>query len=150
MSATRCPEKSALPLRIRTVHVEGATERRTRQVVERGKWNAQHVVRWRRVDCGGVRARHCPVPLTHSPGGGGQWCRITRGVPTPRLLGVCGCFCEWTHAAQCAGGWRWTLLWSANQKPTSAGGAQTRHRRPARTRSTTRLERRKNTVTVTT
>ena len=33
---------------------------------------------------------HCPVPalpLTQSPKGGSQRCRITRGVPTPRLLG---------------------------------------------------------------
>ena len=33
---------------------------------------------------------HCPVPafpLTHIPEGGSQWCRITRGVPTPRFLG---------------------------------------------------------------
>ena len=39
---------------------------------------------------------HCPVPafpLTHSPEGGSQWCRITRGVPTPRLLGVSGRWC---------------------------------------------------------
>ena len=39
---------------------------------------------------------HCPVPafpLTHSPEGGSQRCRITRGVPTPRLLGVTGRWC---------------------------------------------------------
>ena len=39
---------------------------------------------------------HCPVPafpLTHSPEGGSQWCRITRGVPTPRLLGVAKRWC---------------------------------------------------------
>ena len=44
---------------------------------------------------------HCPVPalpLTHSPRREVvQWCRITRGVPTPRLLGVTKewrCFCS--------------------------------------------------------
>ena len=39
---------------------------------------------------------HCPVPafpLTHSPEGGSQWCRSTRGVPTPRLQGVSGRWC---------------------------------------------------------
>ena len=37
------------------------------------------------------RSNHCQVlalPLTHSPEGGSQWCQITPGVPTPRLLGV--------------------------------------------------------------
>ena len=37
-----------------------------------------------------VRSSHCPVPafpLTQSPEGGSQRCRITRGGPTPRLLG---------------------------------------------------------------
>ena len=44
------------------------------------------------------RSSHCQVlalPLTHSPEGSSQWCQITPVVPTPRLLGVCGCTCEW-------------------------------------------------------
>ena len=42
---------------------------------------------------GRVDGNHCQVlalPLTHSPEGGSQWCRITRGVPSPQFLGVEG------------------------------------------------------------
>ena len=60
-----------------------------------------------------ARSSHCQVlafPLTRSPEGGSQWCQITPGVPTPRLLRVCGCSCEWNmqHNARVRKcGWRW-------------------------------------------
>ena len=38
-------------------------------------------------------ARFLAFALTHSPEGGSQWCRITRGVPTPRLPGVVKRWC---------------------------------------------------------
>ena len=62
-----------------------------------------------------ARSSHCQVLaflLTHSPEGGSQWCQITPGVPTPRLLGVCGCSCEWNmqHSARARRcGWLWKV-----------------------------------------
>ena len=62
-----------------------------------------------------ARSSHCQMlafPLTHSPEGGCQWCQITPGVPTPRLLGVCGFSCEWNmqHSARARRcGWRWKV-----------------------------------------
>ena len=69
-----------------------------------GKWSELHIARWRGVESGGVRARHCQVlalPQSHSHEGATLRCQITPGVPTPRLQGVCGCSCTWKQAAQC-------------------------------------------------